>query len=122
MYWKQIEPTDRIVSDQIHDGSGLIRRRRLFGESSRLPIRIEIWELDPGVTEGNHIHQEPRPLEEVYYFLEGEGIMTIDGDEVPVKAGDAILVQPGANHGILSTGADPLRLVIIWGAPEGGSN
>ena len=122
MYWKQIESTDRIVSDQIHDGSGLIRRRSLFGESSRLPIRIEIWELDPGVTEGNHIHQEPKPLEEVYYFLEGEGIMTIDGDEVPVKAGDAILVPPGANHGILSTGADPLRLVIIWGAPEGGSN
>ena len=122
MYWKQIESTDRIVSDQIHDGHGLIRRRSLFGESSRLPIRIEIWELDPGVTEGNHIHQEPRPLEEVYYFLEGEGIMTIDGDEVPVKAGDAILVPPGANHGILSTGADPLRLVIIWGAPEGGSN
>ena len=122
MYWKQIESTDRIVSDQIHDGNGLIRRRSLFGESSRLPIRIEIWELDPGVTEGNHIHQEPRPLEEVYYFLEGEGIMTIDGDEVPVKAGDAILVPPGANHGILSTGADPLRLVIIWGAPEGGSN
>lgn len=122
MYWKQIEATDRIVSNQIHNGSGLIKRRSLFGESSRLPIRIEIWEMDQGVTEGDHIHQEPRPLEEVYYFLEGEGIMTIDGDEVPVKAGDAILVPPGANHGILSTGANPLRLVIIWGAPEGGSN
>ena len=122
MYWKQIEATDRIVSDQIHDGIGQIKRRSLFRESSRLPISMEIWTLDQGVTEGNHIHQEPRPLEEVYYFLEGEGTMTVDGEEVPVKAGDAILVPPGANHGILSTGADPLRFVIIWGAPEGGSN
>ena len=121
MYWKQIEATDRIVSDQIHDGIGLIKRRSLFRESSRLPISMEIWTLDQGVTEGNHIHQEPRPLEEVYYFLEGEGTMTVDGEEVPVKAGDAILVPPGANHGIISTGADPLRLIIIWGAPERGS-
>ena len=122
MYWKQSEATDPIARNQIHDGRGLIRRRSLFGESSQLPIRIEIWELDQGVTEGDHIHQEPSPLEEVYYFLEGEGIMTVDGEEVPVKAGDAILVPPGAHHGFLSTGADPLRLVIIWGAPEGGSN
>ena len=122
MYWKQIEATDRIVSDQIHDGIGLIKRRSLFRESSRLPISMEIWTLDQGVTEGNHIHQEPRPLEEVYYFLEGEGTMTVDGEEVPVKAGDAILVPLCANHSIISTGADPLRLVIIWGAPEGGSN
>jgi mannose-6-phosphate isomerase-like protein (cupin superfamily) len=78
--------------------------------------------LDQGVTKGNHIHQETRPLEEVYYLLQGEGMMTVDGDEVPVKAGDAILVPPGANHGILSTGADPLKLVIIWGVPETGSN
>jgi mannose-6-phosphate isomerase-like protein (cupin superfamily) len=122
MYWKQIEATDPILSNQIHDGSGLIRRRNLFGESSRLPIRVEIWELDPGVTEGDHIHQEPRPLEEIYYFLEGEGTMTVEGDEVPVKAGDAIMVPPGANHGILSTGSNPLRFVIIWGAPEEGTN
>ena len=122
MYLKQSEATDRISHDQIHDGRGLIRRRSLFGESSQLPIRMEIWELDPGVTEGDHIHQEPSPLEEVYYFLEGEGIMTVDGEEVPVKAGDAILVPPGAHHGFQSTGADPLRLVIIWGAPAGGYN
>ena len=122
MYSKQIEATDRIVSNQIHDGSGLIRRRNLFGESSRLPISIEIWELDQGVTEGNHIHQEPRPLEEVYYFLQGEGMMTVEGEEVPVKAGDAILVPPGANHGLLCTGTDPLKFLIIWGVPEAGSN
>jgi len=122
MYWKQIEATDRVVSNQIHDGSGLIKRRSLFRESSRLPINMEIWTLDQGVTEGDHVHQDPRPLEEVYYFLEGEGIMTVDGDEVPVKAGDAILVPPGANHGLLCTGTDPLKFLIIWGVPEAGSN
>ena len=97
----------------------MIKHRSLFRESTRLPIRIEVWEMDQGVSEGNHIHKEPRALEEIYQFLEGEGMMTVDGEEVQVSAGDAIMVQPGADHGILNTSSDPLKLVIIRGKPEG---
>jgi len=34
-----------------------------------------VWELDPGTSEGRHTHGEERPLEELYYFLEGQGVM-----------------------------------------------
>ena len=120
MYWKQTELLDPVISDQIHEGRGLIRQRNLFRESSRLPFRIGVWELDKGVSEGDHIHEGPSSLEEIYYFLCGEGVMTIDGEEITVSAGDAIMVPPGVDHGITSTGAIPLKLIIIWGKPEDG--
>ena len=117
MYWKQTEAVDHISSMQIHEGCGLIKRRNLFKDSSRLPISLEIWEFDKGVSEGNHIHKGEELLEEIYYFLEGKGLMTVNGEEVSVSAGDAIMVPPGVDHGVLNVGSDKLKVVIIWGEP-----
>ena len=117
MYRKQTEAIDHISSMQIHEGRGLIKRRNLFKESSRLPISLEIWEFDQGVSEGNHTHKGGESLEEIYYFLEGQGVMTVNGEEVLVSAGDAIMVPPGVDHGVLNAGPDPLKVVIIWGEP-----
>ena len=119
MYWKQSESSDVVTSGPIHEGDGAITRRALFAEASRLPIRLEVWELDPGVSEGSHVHKDPSSLEEVYYFLQGEGTMQVDGEDVPISAGDAIMVPPGADHGFRNTGSGPLKLVIIWGTPKG---
>lgn len=38
--------------------------------------------------------------EEFYFILEGTGVMEIDGARREVKAGDAILIPPGAWHQI----------------------
>jgi mannose-6-phosphate isomerase-like protein (cupin superfamily) len=38
--------------------------------------------------------------EELYFILEGNGTMEIDGNARPVKVGDAILIPPGAWHQI----------------------
>ncbi len=115
MYWKQVEETDNIFTDQIHGGDGFIKRRSFFQESSKLPIRVQVWQLEKGVSEGDHVHEGVGALEEMYYFLEGVGVMTVDEEEVKVAAGDAIMVPPGTNHGLRSTGDKPLKLVIIWG-------
>lgn len=110
----------------MHGGEGVIVRRSFFREQSRLPIRLDVWELAPDVSEGRHTHGGPtatlgdeRPLEEIYYFLQGSGVMWVDGEEEPVQAGDAVLVPPGVDHGFRNTGTEPLRLVLIWGEPEG---
>ncbi|WP_148073366.1 cupin domain-containing protein [Bythopirellula goksoeyrii] len=42
-----------------------------------------------------HYHKR---LTELYYILEGEGEMELDGQRHPVKPGDAILIQPGCRH------------------------
>jgi mannose-6-phosphate isomerase-like protein (cupin superfamily) len=38
--------------------------------------------------------------EELYFILEGDGTMEIDGESRPVQVGDAILIPPGAWHQI----------------------
>jgi mannose-6-phosphate isomerase-like protein (cupin superfamily) len=42
-----------------------------------------------------HYHKR---LTELYYILEGEGQMELDGELIPVTAGDAILIKPGCRH------------------------
>ena len=115
MYWIQKEKDDQKRSEQLHEGEGLIGRRALFKSESKLPVDMEIWELAPGVSEGDHIHDKDRPLEEIYYILEGEGIMTIEGEEISVFKNDALMVPPGVDHGLFNNSDKILKLVIIWG-------
>jgi len=119
LHWKQSEKNDAQVIQRIHHGHGSIKRRSLFKQSSRLPIQIEIWELDEGVSEGDHIHGAPRALEEVYYVLGGAGEMTIDGNKVSVNRNDSIMVPSGTEHGIKNTGNSPLKIMVIWGTEVG---
>jgi len=116
MYYKENEETN-VVEMPIHHGVGTIVRRKFFPGSSQLPIKMEIWELKPGVSEGSHTHDGDHALEEIYYFLQGSGVMWCDGKDVPVAAGDAIMVPPGVDHGFRNTGTEILKLVIIWGKP-----
>lgn len=117
MYVKQNEASDVHETPNIHEGEGIILRRSMFREQSKLPIRMEVWELEPGVTEGDHTHEGKDELEEIYYFLEGEGVMSVEGEDVPIAAGDSIMVPPGIDHGFRNTGDGLLKLVIIWGKP-----
>ena len=118
MYWKENDSKGDVKVWTIHDGDGAIKTRGFFSEVSRLPIRFQVWELDPGVSEGGHTHEGQDSLEEIYYFLDGRGTMWVDGEDVPVAAGDAMLVPPGVDHGFRNTGDGPLKLVIIWGKPQ----
>ena len=45
---------------------------------------------------------------EVYFILEGAGVMHVAGEEAEVSAGDTIYVPPGARQFIRNTGDVPL--------------
>jgi len=117
-FWKESDSTDIRPQDAIHDGEGTILRRMFFREQSQLGVRFDVWELPPGVSEGNHVHGGEKALEEVYYFLHGHGTMWIEGEEVAVAPGDAVMVPPGVDHGLANTGTEPLRLVLLFGKPS----
>jgi len=51
--------------------------------------------LDPGETTQRHYH---RASEEIYFVLEGEGELEIDGERRRIRPGDAALIRPGAWH------------------------
>lgn len=55
-------------------------------------------------------HYHPR-TEEIYFILEGTGIMQIDGELRAVGPGDAIAIPPGAVHTIRNTGTGWLRFL-----------
>ena len=42
-----------------------------------------------------HYHKK---LTEIYYVLDGEGHMELDGERVPVRPGSSILIKPGCRH------------------------
>ena len=52
--------------------------------------------------------------DEVYYIIGGTGKMTINGNEFPVKPGDAMLTRGGSSHGLVQTGAGDLTIVITF--------
>jgi mannose-6-phosphate isomerase-like protein (cupin superfamily) len=117
-FWKETDSTELRPQLAIHEGEGTILRRLFFREQSQLPVRFDVWELPPGASEGNHTHGGDHALEEIYYFLQGHGTMWIEGEEVAVAPGDAVLVPPGIDHGLSNTGAEPLRLVLLFGEPQ----
>jgi mannose-6-phosphate isomerase-like protein (cupin superfamily) len=53
--------------------------------------------LEPGQATERHYHRE---AEEIYYVVEGEGELEIDGERRRVRPGDAALIPPGARHQI----------------------
>jgi mannose-6-phosphate isomerase-like protein (cupin superfamily) len=56
--------------------------------------------LDPGQTTRRHYH---RLSEEIYFVLEGEGEMELEGDRRMLAPGEAVLIPPGAWHEIRAT-------------------
>lgn len=63
---------------------------------------------ETGIGPHDHVNED-----EVYIIQEGQGMMTEDGREFPVAAGDAILTGQGASHSIRNTGAKDLRVTAI---------
>jgi mannose-6-phosphate isomerase-like protein (cupin superfamily) len=78
----------------------------LFGARRTTPeFTAGVARLAPGGWLGHHRH-EPA---ELYYVLEGEGVLTIDGEEHAVTPGTAAYIPGSAEHGIRSTGPGFLR-------------
>lgn len=51
--------------------------------------------------------------EEIYYFLEGSGIMQIEGNDFDVKYGDCIIIEVGESHGLKNNSTKLLRFITI---------
>ena len=70
--------------------------------------------IPAGSATQEHYH---RKTEEIYFITEGEGRMRIEGEERPVRIGDAIAIPPGQNHKIWNTGSTVLKLLCCCAPP-----
>jgi mannose-6-phosphate isomerase-like protein (cupin superfamily) len=68
--------------------------------------------LPPGAAVTPHHHEE---LEEIYYILEGAGLMTIGDETQPVGTGDAIYIPRNRRHTLTNTGQTTMRLLLVCG-------
>lgn len=91
---------------------GDVPRKALIkaGDSKTKLQTVNDAHLDSGQGFEPHVHED---CEEVYYFIEGEGIMTINGREIPVGEGICILVEAGESHGLKNTDKKVLRFITM---------
>lgn len=69
--------------------------------------------LEPGQATQRHYHARS---EEIYLLTHGDAVLEVDGDAREVRAGDAIVIPPGAWHQ-LGAGPDGARLLCICVPP-----
>jgi len=56
---------------------------------------------------------------EFFYVLQGEGTAQCDGNAMPIRRGDAILLRPGSQHVIENTGPGKLYTLTVMTPNEG---
>lgn len=76
--------------------------------SSRVDFRISRYA--PAAYVGEHVH---KVQEQVYYVLEGEGILTLDDDKHLMHPHDYVYVPPGIRHSFTNTGTNGLVFLVI---------
>ena len=70
--------------------------------------------LEPGQATERHYHGQ---TEEVYFVLEGEGELELDGDRARLGPGDAVPIPPGAWHELRNPGETQLRILCCCAPP-----
>jgi len=83
--------------------------RRAFVGEDGAPCSIHRVEISRDAQA--HYHKR---LTEIYYFLEGEGHLELDGVLHPVRPGMAVLIRPGTRHrAVVRTGAMTILNVVV---------
>lgn len=70
-----------------------------------------VYVFEPGETahpEAEHAHD----VAEVFLFVQGRGVLPIDGVDHPIETGDVVIVEAGEDHHTRSSTEDPL--VAAW--------
>jgi quercetin dioxygenase-like cupin family protein len=109
-------------------GSGVVQPREfcLFAreEAMVVPVyhdqdqSIVVWNLEPGQENMIHVHAANAHS---IVVLQGSGIYLRDeGEPVPIRTGDCIIVPRGTAHGIRNTGDAPLSYLAFTTTGEGG--
>ncbi|HEX8070748.1 MAG TPA: cupin domain-containing protein [Pyrinomonadaceae bacterium] len=93
-----------------HKGAGRTTGYNFFARVPDFKLSFRKRVLHPGASIGYH----PQETDEVYYVVGGQGRMTINGQEMAVKPGDAILTRKGSSHGLAQTGDGDLTIIIAY--------
>jgi mannose-6-phosphate isomerase-like protein (cupin superfamily) len=98
-------------SDEIIAGDLTILRELLHPDRAKLEIRFSLAHamVKPGKSSLSH----KLKTSEVYYILEGEGIMHLDDESEKVHPGQAVYIPPNSTQYIQNTGNSDLKFLCI---------
>lgn len=107
-YAKDSEAQGMIEVKGIHAGKGKGGVKMFSFAGAPKPAHFLIYDLSPGGSEGTHVHfldnrNNEGSFDEYYYIISGRGQMEIDGEIVPVVAGDHVHTPLEVAHGIENT-------------------
>ena len=84
----------------------------------------EIVHESPGLEVGVYVlvapepdRQQPHTDDEIYVPLAGTGVLEVGGESVPVREGEALFVEAGAEHRF--TAYESLSLLVVFARPRG---
>ena len=100
------------LQERSHGGTGNVELYEIW-DASDFKSGVDFCDrvvIPTGSTIGYHRHGNN---EEMYVLLEGEGLMTIDGEEVKVSKGDMILNPAGGEHGLVNNSSEDIDLLVI---------
>jgi mannose-6-phosphate isomerase-like protein (cupin superfamily) len=106
MFIKDLQDCEEFIA-----GDDSLLRELLHPDKTDLAIR---YSLAHAVVKPGQI-SKPHKLKtsEVYYILEGEGIMHINGESEEIKPGQAIYIPPNSRQCIRNTGSSELKFLCI---------
>ena len=95
-----------------------VRRRLAEGNGG-----YEIVHESPGLEIGVYVlvapepdRQQPHADDEVYIGLDGTGVLEVEGESLPIRPGQAIFVEAGADHRF--TAYESLSVLVIFTRPK----
>lgn len=102
--------------NQIEDGCGGEIFKIFDMDNSGLKnVEIAMCIFNPGETARIHYHEK---IEEIYFIIEGEGSIELDGVWYPVKAEDSIAIPIGVKHRMKNVSNDNTLKFLSVNSPE----
>ncbi len=77
--------------------------------------QLVVMSLKPGEEIGAEVHEDH---DQFFRFEKGKGKVVIDGNEYVVESEFAVIVPAGANHNVINTGDEDLKLYTIYSPAE----
>jgi mannose-6-phosphate isomerase-like protein (cupin superfamily) len=104
----EIHHVDDIAAERDHTvhTSGPVLRSEL------LSVSFSIWPAS------SRDDQRPHAEDEVYHVVAGRAVISVEGEDAPVRAGSLIYVPAGVEHHFHSIDEE-LAVVVFWAPPHG---
>ena len=97
------------VQPFVGDDKSIIRELASPGNSGLTRHSLAEIRHPPGTASLEHYHTE---AEEVYFVIDGQGGIRVDGETRSIRPGDVVVIVPGQRHKVWQEGEGDLVLLV----------